>query len=69
MPLFGMNSTYFISQMLAFKSGERSATVMQRHAKGLSAEEISDLAAYFAPLRLNDAQQLTQQKLLKSHPI
>jgi sulfide dehydrogenase cytochrome subunit len=68
MPLYGMNSTYFISQMLAFKSGERASTVMQRHAKGLSGEEISDLAVYLTALRLRDPQPLPQQKLLKTHP-
>jgi cytochrome c553 len=54
--------------MLAFKSGERASTVMQRHAKGLSAEEISDLAVYLTALRLRDPQPLPQQKLLKTHP-
>jgi sulfide dehydrogenase cytochrome subunit len=68
MPLYGMNSTYFISQMLAFRSGERVSTVMQRHAKGLSADEISDLSVHFAALRLSDPQALPQQKLLNTHP-
>jgi sulfide dehydrogenase cytochrome subunit len=68
MPLYGMDSTYFISQMLAFKSGERASTVMQRHAKGLTADEISDLSAYFAVQKLGDVRALPQQKLLKTHP-
>lgn len=46
--LSGMNKQYFIAQMLAFKNGERPATVMHRHAKGLQADEINRLAAYFA---------------------
>ena len=46
--LAGMNQTYFISQMLAFKNGDRAATVMHRHAKGLQLDEINELAAYFA---------------------
>jgi sulfide dehydrogenase cytochrome subunit len=68
MPLYGMDSAYFISQMLAFKSGERTSTVMQRHAKGLSAEELSDLSAYFSAQKLGEVQALPQQKLLKTHP-
>lgn len=68
LPLYGMDTTYFISQMLAFKSGERPSTVMQRHAKGLNAEELADLSEYFAAQKLGAAQALPQQKLLKTHP-
>jgi cytochrome subunit of sulfide dehydrogenase len=46
--LAGLDQGYFLSQMLAFKQGERNPTVMQHHAKGLSVEEIHLLAAYFA---------------------
>lgn len=46
--LAGINSAYFNTQMLAFKSGERSATVMQHHAKGLNVDEINQLASYFS---------------------
>lgn len=34
--------------LLAFRSGERAATVMDRHAKGYSDEEIRLLAEFFA---------------------
>ncbi|MDO8961892.1 MAG: c-type cytochrome [Methylophilus sp.] len=46
--LAGLDQGYFLSQMLAFKQGERKPTVMHHHAKGLSLEEIHLLAAYFA---------------------
>ncbi|WP_232496444.1 MULTISPECIES: c-type cytochrome [Methylotenera] len=46
--LAGMDKNYFITQMLAFKNGDRQATVMHRHAKGLQVEEIHQLAEYFA---------------------
>lgn len=34
-------------QMRAFRDGQRDATIMNRHAKGYSDEEIDALAAYF----------------------
>jgi cytochrome c553 len=46
--LAGLDKTYFIAQMLAFKSGERKSTVMHHHAKGLNADEIETLATYFS---------------------
>lgn len=46
--LAGLDATYFTAQMLAFRNGSRSSTVMHRHAKGLKADEINDLAVYFS---------------------
>lgn len=46
--LAGINKSYFIVQMLAFKNGDRPATVMHRHAKGLQIDEINQLADYFS---------------------
>ena len=46
--LAGSDKAHFISLMQAFRSGERPATVMHRHAKGLTPEEIEQLAAYFS---------------------
>jgi len=68
MPLAGMDKTYFLSQMQAFKAGERASTIMHRHAKGLNTQEISDLADYFSVQKLGKAQALPQQPLLKTHP-
>jgi len=39
--------------MLAFKSGARYSTVMSRHAKGYSDEEIRLIAEYFGRLSRN----------------
>ena len=46
--LAGIDANYFTTQMLAFKNGERKATVMHHHAKGLNIDEINLLAMYFS---------------------
>lgn len=46
--LAGLDKAYFITQMQDMKSGKRPTTVMNKHAKGYSDEEIAQLAAYFA---------------------
>lgn len=46
--LAGLDATYFAAQMLAFKNGVRTSTVMHHHAKGLTTEEINHLAVYFS---------------------
>jgi sulfide dehydrogenase cytochrome subunit len=43
-----LDKNYFSRQMLAFRNGERTSTVMHHHAKGLTLEEIDQLAAYFS---------------------
>ncbi len=68
MPLYGMDQQYFLSQMQAFKNGERASTIMHRHAKGLNTQEIADLADYFSGQKLGKAKALPQQRLLKTHP-
>jgi sulfide dehydrogenase cytochrome subunit len=67
-PLAGMDKAYFLSQMQAFKTGERASTIMHRHAKGLNPQEIADLADYFSVQKLGKAHALPQQPLLKTHP-
>ena len=47
-PLAGVPAELFIAQMQAFKRGERAATVMHRHARGYTDEQIALMAAYFA---------------------
>jgi len=47
-PLAGVPAELFISQMQGFKRGERAATVMHRHARGYTDEQIALMAAYFA---------------------
>ena len=46
--LAGLDPDYFTKQMLRFKSGERTSTVMHHHAKGLTEEEIAQLASHFS---------------------
>ena len=46
--LAGLASDYFIKQMQAFRSGELTSTVMHRHARGLTEDEIRQLADYFS---------------------
>jgi len=46
--LAGLDASHFVLQMMAFRDGSRIATVMHRHAKGLTVEEINDLALYFS---------------------
>lgn len=64
--LAGMDGKYFALQMLAFKSGERSATVMHRHAKGLNSQEITDLAEYFSSQVPHKPIVLPSQELSKN---
>ena len=66
--LAGMDSAYFLKQMHAFKSGERAATVMNRHAKGLNIQEIADLSEYFSLQIPKTSVPPTPQKLSVNHP-
>jgi cytochrome subunit of sulfide dehydrogenase len=65
--LAGMDKNYFTTQMLAFKNETRKATVMHHHAKGLTEDEINQLATYFAEQKKINATTLTPQKLKASH--
>lgn len=66
--LAGLDRAHFVAQMIAFRTGERSSTVMHRHAKGLTIQEINDLADYFArqPRQLNTLPP-SVQKMVRSH--
>ena len=46
--LAGLDKTYHIAQMKAFKTGTRPATVMHQLSKGYSDAQIEVLASYFA---------------------
>ena len=46
--LAGLDREYFLLQMNSFRDGSRGSTVMHHHAKGLTPEEITQLAEYFA---------------------
>lgn len=61
--LAGLDASHFVLQMLAFRNGSRSSTVMHRHAKGLTVEEINDLAVYFSQQKRVTALTPPNQKL------
>ena len=65
--LAGMDTSYFIAQMLAFKDGGRPATVMHHHAKGLNVDEINLLASYFSQQKRVTNIAPTPQKLKADH--
>ena len=47
-PIAGKSADYLRETMESFRSGEREATVMGRHVKGYSEEEIRLIAEYFS---------------------
>ena len=49
--LAGMPKDYLLTQMKAFKSGTRPATVMHQISKGYSDAQIESLAGYFAAVK------------------
>lgn len=65
--LAGLDGGYFITQMLAFKNGERTGLVMQRHAKGLNIDEINLLAVYFSQQKRITVTAPTPQDLKANH--
>lgn len=46
--LNGLDESYFIRQMKAYRNSPNENEVMVQHAKGLTEEEIHKLASYFA---------------------
>lgn len=54
-PLAGRNAGEIVTAMQAFRSGQRSATVMDRIAKGYSEAEVQAIAAWYAAQKLAGA--------------
>ena len=46
--LAGLPEDYVLTQLLAFRSGQRPATIMHQITKGYSQEQLEALARYFA---------------------
>lgn len=46
--LAGLSKDYIVTQMTAFKTGTRPATVMHQLSKGYSDAQIAQMATYFA---------------------
>lgn len=65
--LAGMETAEFTKKMLGFKDGSRKATVMHHHAKGLTIDEINQLAAYFSEQKRVVTTALKSQTLKADH--
>ncbi|NOS98289.1 MAG: hypothetical protein HOP25_07445 [Methylotenera sp.] len=65
--LAGMKSADFKEKMLGFKDGSRKATVMHHHAKGLTVNEIEQLAVHFSEQKRVVATPIKSQTLKASH--
>ncbi len=46
--LAGQPKDYLLTQLLAFRAGQRPATVMHQISRGYTAEQLDEVAAYFA---------------------
>ncbi len=49
--LHGKTSQELTDTLLAFKSGKKTGTIMDQHAKGYSDEELKRIAIYFSQLK------------------
>ena len=47
----GMGKTNMYQILLDYKSGKRTETMMQKHAKGFSDEELEQIAYYFSNIK------------------
>ncbi len=65
--LAGLDAIYFSNQMLAFKNGGRASTVMHHHAKGLTDDEIMQLAHYFSEQKRISTPPPVSQELKAKH--
>lgn len=46
--LAGMDRDYLLTQLLAFRTGQRPATIMHQITRGYSQEQLEEIAGYFA---------------------
>lgn len=60
--LAGLDEDYFISKMKAYRSSDKEHDVMVQHAKGLTEQEIEQLATLFS-------QQSRACRYYKQHPV
>jgi cytochrome c553 len=49
--LAGLPADYVLTQLMAFRSGQRPATIMHQITKGYSQEQLESLATYFGGLK------------------
>lgn len=65
--LAGMATAEFTEKMLGFRDGSRKATVMHRHAKGLTVDEINQLAEHFLHQKRIDKSPIKTETLRADH--
>jgi cytochrome c553 len=49
--LAGRDQNYLLTQLMAFRSGQRPATIMHQITKGYSPEQLEAIAEYFAKVK------------------
>jgi cytochrome c553 len=62
--LAGQNATYIVKELQDYKSGARKNPIMSVQAKGLSKQDMQDIAVYFASQRIKIGE--TDPKLVKT---
>jgi cytochrome subunit of sulfide dehydrogenase len=50
-PLVGRPRDYLLTQLMAFRTGDRKATIMHQITRGYSELQLEQLAAYFSALK------------------
>jgi len=50
-PLAGYPASVMAAQLIAYKNGTRPGTMMPRHVKGYTDQELTDIANYFGTLK------------------
>jgi cytochrome c553 len=65
--LAGISVNEFTEKMLGFRDGSRKATVMHHHAKGLTLDEINQLAVHFSQQKRVVRTALKSQTLKADH--
>ncbi len=58
--LAGQNKNYLISQLKAFKNGDRKSQIMKPMASGLSEKDMEQVATYFASKKAGAGEQITK---------
>lgn len=46
--LAGLNRDYILTQLMAFRTGDRKATIMHQITRGYSEQQLEEVATYFA---------------------
>lgn len=49
--LAGLPKDYTFTQLMAFRTGQRKATIMHQITKGYSQEQLEEIATYFSKLK------------------